>query len=63
MIDLLGRALARWLERRTGLAGVRRRALNHVFPDHWSFMIGEIRVLFLHDPRHHRDLPGDVLPF
>ena len=42
MIDLLGRALARWLERRTGLARFAHRALNHVFPDHWSFMIGEI---------------------
>ncbi len=42
MIDLLGRALARWIERRTGLARFARRALNHVFPDHWSFMIGEI---------------------
>ena len=42
MIDLLVRMLARWLDRRTGLARFARRALNHVFPDHWSFMIGEI---------------------
>jgi ubiquinol-cytochrome c reductase cytochrome b subunit len=42
MIDLMGRVLARWLDRRTRLARFARRVLNHVFPDHWSFMVGEI---------------------
>jgi ubiquinol-cytochrome c reductase cytochrome b subunit len=42
MIDRIAGALARWLDRRTGLAKIGRRILNHVFPDHWSFMVGEI---------------------
>lgn len=44
MIDWLERALGRWLDRRLHLAKFARRALNHVFPDHWSFMLGEIAL-------------------
>ncbi len=33
-----------WVDDRTGGAGAFRRALNKVFPDHWSFMIGEIAL-------------------
>ena len=36
--------LARWLDERVGLAGFARRGLNHIFPDHWSFMLGEIAL-------------------
>ena len=32
--------LAKWLDRRLGAADFARSALNKVFPDHWSFMIG-----------------------
>ncbi len=32
----------RWLDSRVRIAGVVRRAMNHIFPDHWSFMLGEI---------------------
>jgi len=36
--------VGRWLDARLGLARFVRRALNHVFPDHWSFMLGEIAL-------------------
>lgn len=42
MIELFGRWLVRKLDDRLRLAKYARHALNHVFPDHWSFMIGEI---------------------
>jgi ubiquinol-cytochrome c reductase cytochrome b subunit len=41
--SLIGR-LVRWVDRRVGAAGVARRALRKVFPDHWSFMFGEIAL-------------------
>ena len=37
----------RGLDRRLGLARFARTALNKVFPDHWSFMIGEIAMYCL----------------
>ncbi|HXG39893.1 MAG TPA: cytochrome b, partial [Candidatus Limnocylindrales bacterium] len=36
--------LARWLDARTGAAGVVRAALRKVFPDHWSFLLGEVAL-------------------
>lgn len=36
--------LGRWFDTRLHLAKFARRALNHVFPDHWSFMLGEIAL-------------------
>ncbi len=44
MIEALGRMVGRWLDRRVGGAKALRRVLNHVFPDHWSFMLGEIAL-------------------
>ena len=44
MIEWLSRMLARWLDRRVRGAKFLRKALNHVFPDHWSFMLGEIAL-------------------
>lgn len=38
------RRTARWLDRRLGTADFARSALNKVFPDHWSFMIGELAL-------------------
>jgi len=35
-------SLARWLDSRTRSAKFARSVMNHVFPDHWSFMLGEI---------------------
>jgi ubiquinol-cytochrome c reductase cytochrome b subunit len=40
---LVGR-LARWVDARTGSASFVHTALAKVFPDHWSFMIGEIAL-------------------
>ena len=37
---MIGR-LARAVDDRVGAASWVRKALNHVFPDHWSFMLGE----------------------
>ncbi|MHB8169011.1 MAG: cytochrome bc1 complex cytochrome b subunit [Thermoleophilia bacterium] len=36
--------LARWFDERLGAASFARRALDKVFPDHWSFMLGEIAL-------------------
>jgi len=35
---------ADWADSRLGAAGPMRRTLNKVFPDHWSFMLGEIAL-------------------
>jgi len=32
----------RWLDSRVRMARFLRNAMNHIFPDHWSFMLGEI---------------------
>ncbi len=34
----------RWLDERLGAASFARRSLDKIFPDHWSFMIGEIAL-------------------
>jgi len=36
--------LAAWLDARTGLGGALRGTLRKVFPDHWSFLLGEIAL-------------------
>jgi ubiquinol-cytochrome c reductase cytochrome b subunit len=35
---------AGWLDERVGASSFTREALNKVFPDHWSFMLGEIAL-------------------
>jgi ubiquinol-cytochrome c reductase cytochrome b subunit len=40
----LTRRTARWFDDRLGVAGVARKTLDKVFPDHWSFLIGEIAM-------------------
>jgi ubiquinol-cytochrome c reductase cytochrome b subunit len=35
---------ARWADERIGLAGLSRPFLRKVFPDHWSFLLGEIAL-------------------
>ncbi len=44
MIHWVGRRFSRWLDTRLHLAKFVKRAMNHVFPDHWSFMLGEIAL-------------------
>jgi ubiquinol-cytochrome c reductase cytochrome b subunit len=41
---VLTRRLARWIDSRLGTAKLARTVLNKVFPDHWSFMIGELAL-------------------
>ena len=36
--------LGRWFDERLGAVAFARTALNKVFPDHWSFMLGEIAM-------------------
>jgi len=36
--------IAGWLDERTGLASLVRTTLRKVFPDHWSFLLGEIAL-------------------
>ena len=38
------RGLVRWLDDRIGASSFTREALNKVFPDHWTFMLGEIAL-------------------
>ncbi len=37
-------AAATWADDRLGLAGLAKKNLRKVFPDHWSFMLGEIAL-------------------
>ena len=41
---LLTHRLARWIDARLGAANLARTTLNKVFPDHWSFMLGELAL-------------------
>jgi ubiquinol-cytochrome c reductase cytochrome b subunit len=36
--------VATWADERLGLAGLAKKNLRKVFPDHWSFMLGEIAL-------------------
>ncbi|HVE45442.1 MAG TPA: ubiquinol-cytochrome c reductase cytochrome b subunit [Acidimicrobiales bacterium] len=38
------RRTARWMDDRLGAASFARTALKKVFPDHWSFMLGELAL-------------------
>jgi len=38
------RGLVRYLDQRTGTAPLLKKALRYVFPDHWSFLLGEVAL-------------------
>ena len=38
------RGVVRYLDERSGSAPLVRRTLRYVFPDHWSFLLGEIAL-------------------
>jgi ubiquinol-cytochrome c reductase cytochrome b subunit len=38
------RALVRFVDQRSGAAPFVRKALRYVFPDHWSFLLGEVAL-------------------
>ncbi len=40
----LGAGPAKWADDRVGVAGLARPFLRKVFPDHWSFLLGEIAL-------------------
>jgi quinol---cytochrome-c reductase cytochrome b subunit len=42
--ETAGERAVRALDRRTGAAGPMRAILRYVFPDHWSFLLGEIAL-------------------
>jgi len=42
--------VANYVDERTGAAAWMKKNLNKVFPDHWSFMLGEI-ALYSFTPR------------
>jgi ubiquinol-cytochrome c reductase cytochrome b subunit len=37
-------SVATWADERIGLAGLAKKQIRKVFPDHWSFMLGEIAL-------------------
>jgi len=39
-----GRRVGRWSDDRLGVSRFAKSALNKVFPDHWSFMLGELAM-------------------
>jgi ubiquinol-cytochrome c reductase cytochrome b subunit len=41
---VITKRIARWLDDRLGASKFARTSLNKVFPDHWSFMLGEIAM-------------------
>jgi ubiquinol-cytochrome c reductase cytochrome b subunit len=40
-------SLFRWVDSRLGVSKFSRRALNKIFPDNWSFMLGEVAMYCL----------------
>jgi ubiquinol-cytochrome c reductase cytochrome b subunit len=42
--DYKGKGAVDWLDERTGAAGALKKQIRKVFPDHWSFMLGEIAL-------------------
>ena len=38
------RSAIRWFDERLGAGPMVRKQLRYIFPDHWSFMLGEIAV-------------------
>ncbi len=52
----------RGMDDRLGGAGFLKKALKKVFPDHWTFMLGEIAMYSFVDHPAHRRLPDLLLP-
>ena len=41
---VIGTGALTWVDERLGLGGLAKKQLRKVFPDHWSFMLGEIAL-------------------
>ena len=54
--------LLRWFDDRLGGTRFTRKALDKVFPDHWSFMLGEVALYCFVDPGGDRRVPHVLLP-
>ncbi len=52
---------ARQVDERYQLATPLRRIFNKVFPDHWSFLLGEIALYLVHRAAAHRRVPFALL--
>ncbi|MCX4671248.1 cytochrome bc complex cytochrome b subunit [Streptomyces sp. NBC_01381] len=71
-----GERVADWADGRLGVYGISRKYLRKVFPDHWSFLLGEICLytfiiliitgiyltLFFHPSMNEVDYHGSYLP-
>src|SRR6185312_12937190 len=44
MVEAAARTSLRYVDDRLGSGSFLRRSMNKVFPDHWSFMLGEIAL-------------------
>jgi ubiquinol-cytochrome c reductase cytochrome b subunit len=42
--DVVIRGLVRFVDQRTGTAPFLRKSLRYLFPDHWSFLLGEVAL-------------------
>ncbi|MEP7045885.1 MAG: ubiquinol-cytochrome c reductase cytochrome b subunit, partial [Ilumatobacteraceae bacterium] len=38
------KGIVRWIDNRVGTTKFTRKSLDKVFPDHWSFMLGEVAL-------------------
>jgi ubiquinol-cytochrome c reductase cytochrome b subunit len=43
-VDVVIRRVVRYLDERSGTAPFLKKALRYVFPDHWSFLLGEVAL-------------------
>ncbi|MDQ1383052.1 MAG: ubiquinol-cytochrome c reductase cytochrome b subunit, partial [Actinomycetota bacterium] len=43
-VDAAGGSVARWVDDRLRVSKFADSVLNHVFPDNWSFLLGEIAM-------------------
>src|SRR6059058_266741 len=46
-VEAAAKTSLRYVDDRLGSAGFLRRSMNKVFPDHWSFLLGEIAMYSL----------------
>ncbi len=44
LVETAGNGTATWVDDRLGSSNFVKRSLNKVFPDHWSFMLGEVAL-------------------
>jgi ubiquinol-cytochrome c reductase cytochrome b subunit len=60
-VERMAGGLGTWLDDRFGVAKGARKLLRKVFPDHWTFMLGEIASLVVRRDPAQRDLSHPLL--